>query len=102
MAVFWLGCGLISSVSSGKSQQIVIENNKGRLSQEEIERMVKEAEEFAEQDEAQRKRIETLNSLSTYVFSLKTQLGDQEGLGGKVHSFHSPFAIYSLIASTAR
>jgi len=69
---------------SGKSQQITIENNKGRLTQEEIERMVREAEEFASSDEAQRKRIEALKSLSGFVFGLKSQLGDQEGLGGKV------------------
>ena len=75
---------LLTSVSSGKSQQIVIENNKGRLSQEEIERMVKEAEEFASEDEAQRKRIEALNGLSNFVYSLKSQMADQEGMGGKV------------------
>jgi len=69
---------------TGKSQQITIENNKGRLTQEEIERMVREAEEFASEDEAQRKRIEALNSLSGFVFGLKSQLGDQEGLGGKI------------------
>jgi molecular chaperone DnaK (HSP70) len=69
---------------SGKSQQITIENNKGRLTQEEIERMVREAEEFASEDDAQRKRVEALNSLSAFVFGLKTQLADQEGLGGKV------------------
>ena len=46
--------------------------------------MVKEAEEFAAEDEANRKRIEALNSLSTFVYSLKTQLGDQEGMGGKL------------------
>ena len=46
--------------------------------------MVREAEEFASEDEAQRKRVEALNSLSGFVFGLKTQLGDQEGLGGKV------------------
>lgn len=46
--------------------------------------MVAEAEKFAEEDEAQRKRIEALNSLSSFVYGLKTQLGDQEGLGGKV------------------
>ena len=46
--------------------------------------MVREAEEFASEDEAQRKRIEALNSLSAFVFGLKSQLGDQEGLGGKV------------------
>ncbi|PVG00682.1 heat shock protein 70, partial [Serendipita vermifera] len=69
---------------TGKSESITITNEKGRLSPEEIERMVKEAEEFASEDEAQRKRIEALNALSSFVFSLKTQLGDQEGLGGKI------------------
>jgi endoplasmic reticulum chaperone BiP len=46
--------------------------------------MVREAEEFASEDEAQRKRVEALNSLSGFVFGLKAQLADQEGLGGKV------------------
>jgi len=69
---------------TGKSESITITNEKGRLSTEEIERMVKEAEEFASEDEAQRKRIEALNGLSSFIFTLKTQLGDQEGLGGKL------------------
>lgn len=69
---------------TGKSESITITNEKGRLSPEEIERMVKEAEEFAAEDEAQRKRIEALNSLSSFVYGLKTQLADQEGLGGKL------------------
>ncbi|KAJ7079552.1 heat shock protein 70 family [Mycena belliarum] len=69
---------------TGKSESITITNEKGRLSQEEIERMVAEAEKFASEDEAQRKRIESLNSLSAFVYGLKTQLGDQEGLGGKI------------------
>ena len=46
--------------------------------------MVAEAEKFASEDEAQRKRIEALNSLSSFVYGLKTQLNDQEGLGGKI------------------
>ena len=46
--------------------------------------MVREAEEFASEDEEQRKRIEALNSLSSFVFGLKNQIADQEGLGGKV------------------
>jgi len=69
---------------TGKSQQIVISNDKARLSQEEIDRMVQEAEEFASEDEAQRKRVEALNGLSGFVFGLKSQLADQEGLGGKL------------------
>ena len=46
--------------------------------------MVAEAEKFASEDEAQRKRIEALNSLSSFVYGVKSQLGDQEGLGGKI------------------
>ena len=69
---------------TGKSESITITNEKGRLSQEEIDRMVADAERFASEDEAQRKRIESLNSLSSFVYGLKTQLGDQEGLGGKL------------------
>jgi heat shock protein 5 len=46
--------------------------------------MVQEAEQFAAEDEAQRKRIEALNSLSSFVYGLKNQMGDQEGLGGKI------------------
>lgn len=75
---------LTAILRSGKSESITIKNEKGRLSQEEIDRMVSEAEEFAAEDEAQRKRIEALNSLSSFVYGLKTQLGDQEGLGGKL------------------
>jgi heat shock protein 5 len=67
---------------SGKSESITIE--KGRLSKDDIDRMIREAEEFASEDEAARKRIEALNSLSTFVYGLKTQIGDQEGLGGKL------------------
>jgi endoplasmic reticulum chaperone BiP len=69
---------------TGKSESITITNEKGRLSQEEIDRMVAEAEEFAAEDEAQKKRIEALNSLSSYVYSLKSQLGDSDGLGSKL------------------
>ena len=69
---------------SGKSESITIKNENGRLSPEEVERMIREAEEFAAEDEALKRRIEALNSLSSFVYGLKTQLGDQEGLGGKI------------------
>ncbi|KAF8335910.1 heat shock protein 70 [Cantharellus anzutake] len=73
-----------SDKGTGKSESITITNEKGRLSQEDIDRMVREAEEFASEDEVQRKRIEALNGLQNYVWGLKSQLGDNEGLGGKV------------------
>ena len=69
---------------TGKSESITITNEKGRLTQEEIDRMVAEAEKFAADDEVQKKRIEALNTLSSYVYGLKSQLGDSDGLGGKL------------------
>jgi len=69
---------------TGKSESITITNEKGRLSKDDIDRMIMEAEEFASEDEAARKRIEALNALSSFVYGLKTQIGDQDGLGGKI------------------
>ncbi|ATY59005.1 glucose-regulated protein [Cordyceps militaris] len=69
---------------TGKQESITITNDKGRLSPEEIERMVAEAEKFAEEDKATRERIEARNGLENYAFSLKTQVNDEEGLGGKI------------------
>jgi endoplasmic reticulum chaperone BiP len=72
------------SIRSGKSESITITNEKGRLSKDDIDRMIREAEEFSAEDDAARKRIEALNALSSFVYGLKTQIGDQEGLGGKI------------------
>ncbi|KAF5134542.1 Endoplasmic reticulum chaperone BiP [Metarhizium anisopliae] len=69
---------------TGKQESITITNDKGRLTQEEIDRMVAEAEKYAEEDKATRERIEARNSLETYAFSLKNQVNDAEGLGGKI------------------
>ncbi|KAK2074731.1 hypothetical protein P8C59_008915 [Phyllachora maydis] len=71
---------------SGKSESITITNDKGRLTQEEIDRMVSEAEKYAEEDKATRERIEARNGLENYAFSLKNQVNDEEGLGGKIES----------------
>ncbi|KAK3682623.1 heat shock protein 70 family [Podospora appendiculata] len=69
---------------TGKAESITITNDKGRLTQEEIDRMVAEAEKYAEEDKATRERIEARNGLENYAFSLKNQVNDEEGLGGKV------------------
>lgn len=69
---------------TGKSESITITNDKGRLSNEEIERMVAEAEQYAEEDKITREKIEARNGLETYAFSLKNQVADEEGLGGKI------------------
>jgi heat shock protein 5 len=46
--------------------------------------MVEEAEKYAEEDKANRERIESRNKLENYAYSLKNQINDEEGLGGKV------------------
>ncbi|ETW76114.1 hypothetical protein HETIRDRAFT_54019, partial [Heterobasidion irregulare TC 32-1] len=56
---------------SGKSESITITNEKGRLSKEEIECMIKEAKDFASEDKASHACTEALNSLSSFVYSLK-------------------------------
>merc|ERR1719389_949019 len=56
---------------TGKNEKITITNDKGRLSQEEIERMVQEAEEFQEEDKKVREKIEARNALENYVYSVK-------------------------------
>ncbi|CAM9412096.1 unnamed protein product [Choristocarpus tenellus] len=62
--------------ASGKVQQITITSEKGRLSDDEIERMLKEAEEFAEQDRKDRANVESRNSLETYLYNLKSAYED--------------------------
>ncbi|KAI1504678.1 heat shock protein 70 family [Biscogniauxia marginata] len=69
---------------TGKTESITITNDKGRLTQEEIERMVAEAEKYAEEDKATRERIEARNGLENYAFNLKNQVNDEDGLGGKI------------------
>ncbi|KAK2745167.1 ATPase with role in protein import into the ER [Onygenales sp. PD_40] len=69
---------------TGKAESITITNDKGRLSQEEIDRMVAEAAEFAEEDKAMKAKIEARNGLENYAYSLKNQISDEEGLGGKI------------------
>ncbi|KAI4131443.1 MAG: hypothetical protein LQ341_006361 [Variospora aurantia] len=69
---------------TGKAETITINNDKGRLSQEEIDRMIAEAQEFAEEDKATAEKIQARNGLENYSFSLKNQVNDEEGLGGKI------------------
>merc|ERR1712028_278314 len=63
---------------TGKAEKITITAEKGRLSDEEIERMVKEAEEFAEEDKKVKERIDAKNGLESYVYNLKNTLEDDE------------------------
>lgn len=71
---------------TGKSESITITNDKGRLSKEDIDRMVEEAEKYAEQDAELKAKIESRNSLENYAHLLKGQLNDdtETGLGSKL------------------
>jgi heat shock protein 5 len=69
---------------SGKKNHIVIKNENGKLSDEEIERMLKDAEEFAEQDKITKERIEARQSLDNYIYSVKSSMNDAEKLKGKL------------------
>jgi len=57
--------------STGKSERITIKNDKGRLSKEEIDRMVSDAEKFKAEDDLQREKIAARNQLESYVFGVK-------------------------------
>merc|ERR1711939_266597 len=63
---------------TGKSNKIVITNDKGRLSKEEIERMLAEAEKYKAEDEAEAGRISAKNGLESYAYSLKNTLSDSK------------------------
>merc|ERR1712065_85170 len=70
---------------TGKAEKITITAEKGRLSDEEIERMVQEAEEFAEEDKKVKERIDGRNALEGYCYNLKNQLEDEEkGIADKL------------------
>ena len=64
--------------SSGKKESITIQNDKGRLTQEDIERMVKEAEEFAKDDQEIKDKIESKNQLEALVYQTRTALDNPE------------------------
>jgi heat shock protein 1/8 len=64
--------------STGKSSKITITNDKGRLSKEEIERMVDEAEKYKHEDEKTRQKIEAKNSLENYAYNIRNTIRDEK------------------------
>jgi heat shock protein 1/8 len=64
--------------TSGAKKQITISNDKGRLSSDDIERMVKEAEEFKEEDEKLQEKIESKNEFENILFQTKTTLTNEK------------------------
>merc|ERR1711941_35296 len=64
--------------STGKQNKITITNDKGRLSKEEIERMVNDAEKYKAEDDQQKERISSKNNLESYCFNMKSTLEDEK------------------------
>jgi L1 cell adhesion molecule like protein len=64
--------------STGRENKITITNDKGRLTKEEIEKMVRNAEAYKEEDEKQRDRIQAKNSLESYAFNMKSTVEDEK------------------------
>ncbi|KAF8547459.1 heat shock protein 70, partial [Imleria badia] len=64
--------------TTGKSNRITITNDKGRLSKQEIERMVSEAEKFKAEDEAAAAHIQASNGLESYAYNLRSSLSDEK------------------------
>jgi heat shock protein 5 len=69
---------------SGNVQSITITNDKGRLSQEEIDAMIADAEKFAEQDKELKAQIDARNSLENYIYTMRNTVEDKEKLAEKL------------------
>ncbi|KAJ8399005.1 hypothetical protein AAFF_G00416720 [Aldrovandia affinis] len=69
--------------STGKENKITITNDKGRLSKEDIERMVQEAEKYKAEDDVQRDKVSSKNALESYAFNMKSTVEDEK-LKGKI------------------
>lgn len=69
---------------TGSKNQIVIQNDNNRLSPEDIDRMINDAEKYAAEDEALKGKVEARNELESYSYSLKNQINDKEKLGAKL------------------
>ena len=64
--------------SSGKSEKITIQNESSRLSKDQIEKMISDAEKFKDQDEKAQKRIEAKNKLENYIYNIKSSVLEEE------------------------
>lgn len=69
---------------TGNREKIVITNDQNRLTPDDIDRMIKDAEKFADEDKKLKERVEARNELESYAYSLKNQLQDKDKLGSKV------------------
>merc|ERR1711871_345104 len=74
---------------TGKSEKITITNDKGRLTEEQIEKMIKEAVQFADEDKKVKERVDAKNAFDGYLHSMRSAAegsGDNKGLSEKLDS----------------
>ncbi|XP_062409442.1 endoplasmic reticulum chaperone BiP-like [Sardina pilchardus] len=71
-------------LGTGNKNKITITNDQNRLTPKDIERMVNDAERFADEDKRLKKRVDARNELESYAYSLKNQVGEKKELGGKL------------------
>jgi len=64
--------------STGRENKITITNDKGRLSKDDIDKMVRDAEKYKEEDDRQRERLEAKNKLESYAFNMKSTMEDDK------------------------
>merc|ERR1712003_488844 len=72
---------------TGKSEKITITNDKGRLTEEQIEKMIKEAEQFADEDKKVKERVDAKNAFDGYLHSMRSAVegsGENKGLSEKL------------------
>jgi L1 cell adhesion molecule like protein len=86
--------------STGKEQRITITNDKGRMSADEIERLVQEAEKYKAQDEANRARIEAKNALENYAFQIRSTFNDEK-VAGKVSDVEKKKVLDAIQSTTS-
>merc|ERR1712151_1423267 len=74
-------------MGTGKSEKITITNDKGRLTEEQIEKMIKEAEQFADEDKKVKERVDAKNAFDGYLHSMRSATwgsGENKGLSEKL------------------
>merc|ERR1712013_277752 len=72
---------------TGKEEKITITNDKGRLTEEQIEKMIKEAEQFADEDKKVKERVDAKNAFDGYIHSMRSATegsGENKGLSEKM------------------
>jgi len=68
----------------GRTETISITNDKGRLTPEEIERMIKDAEKFADEDRAIKERVDARHALQNYIYTMRNTIEDRDKLAEKL------------------